>query len=312
MPKRSLKQHLILAGSLLGTAGFLVRAVMIQQDIQRSTISTAAIGYLFLPLMAAIAALPALLAGLCLGYALFYFRQSPTKAAFYKPVVALVCAVGLLAWQGKAISDELNTPLKVEQVEALQSLESLQKLLDQQKTEKNIYVLGAIAMNPRTTGAMLDQIAHIDEPDLQDKMVGYGKNRKGLAVMRLVAKHANVYPQTLEFLANSTNEYVRSSVAANAKLSPRSLRRLASEHNYLIDWSLAANAATPVDILKQLAESKDIYTRRGLVSNPTTPVQVIEFLAHDAESFISQEARTRLAQGETRYFGMPEGKVGSP
>ena len=311
MPKHSLKQHLILAGSLLWAAGFLFSAVMIVQDIQRSTISTAAIGYVFLPLTATIDALPDLLAGLCVGYALFHFRHSPAHAAFYKPIVALVCTVGILAWQGKDFSDERNTPHDVEQVEALQSLESLQKLLQHQKTEQNIYVLGAIAMNPRTTGDMLDQIAHLDEPDLQDKMVGYGKNRKGLAVMRLVARHANVYSQTLEFLATSTNEYVRSSVAGNAKLSPRSLRRLASEHNYLIDWSLAVNAATPVDILEALAHNKDKYTRLYLVNNPSTPRPVIEFLAHDADSLVSQAARTRLTQGETRYLGMPEGKVDS-
>ena len=312
MPKRSLNQHLILAGSLSWTAGFFMLAVLIYLDIQRSTNSTTAIGYLFLPFGAALAALPDLVAGLCLGYGLFLLRQPPAKATLYRPVIALLSAIGILVWQGKFISDKLIRPREVEQVEAMPSREGLQKLIDQPTIQHNIYLLGAIAMNPRTSGQMLDQIAHLDEPALHDKMVGYGHNKKGLAVMRLVAKHAHVYPQTLDFLATSPNVYVRSSVAAKAKLSQSWLRRLANEHNYLIDWSLAANAATPVDILEALAHSQDTYTRLGLVRNPTTPGRVIDFLSHDAEPFISQKARTRLTQGDSSYFYRHEGQVDSP
>lgn len=72
-------------------------------------------------------------------------------------------------------------------------------------------------MNPRTSGQLLDQIAHLDEPALHDNIEDYGQNRNGLAVLHLVAQHAHVYPQTLDFLTTSPNAYVRSWVAANAK-----------------------------------------------------------------------------------------------
>lgn len=100
MLKRSLNQYLVVAGSLSWTAGFFLLAVLLYLDIQRSTNSTAAIGYLFLLPGAAIGALPDLVAGLCLGYALFQLRQSPLEATRYKLVLALVSAIGILVWQG--------------------------------------------------------------------------------------------------------------------------------------------------------------------------------------------------------------------
>ena len=167
-------------------------------------------------------------------------------------------------------------------------------------------------MNPLTTGQMLDQMAHLDEPALHQKMGGYGPNRKGLAVLCLVAQHAHVNLQTLDFLATSPHADVRSWVAANAKLSRTRLRRLASEHHYLIDRSLATNSSTPADVLEALVHSQDTATRLGLVRNPSTPARVIDSLSHDAEPLVSQPAQTRLTKGESAYFHRPGGKVGSP
>ena len=62
-----------------------------------------------------------------------------------------------------------------------------------------------------------------------------GNNKKGLAVMRLVALHPLVMPQSLEHIANNTsNDYVISSVVSNEKTPVYILEREVNKNNY--DW----------------------------------------------------------------------------
>jgi hypothetical protein len=145
--------------------------------------------------------------------------------------------------------------------------------------------LAGVAQNPAATSEILDAIARRPDPNLHEKLYGsdrvLGKNRKGLAVMRLVALHPNVTEATLVHLAESRNDYVLNTVLANPKTPEPVLRRYAGRGNYLYDWGIASNARTPPDLLVPLASSANEYTRAMIARNPRTPPDVLARLAGD-------------------------------
>lgn len=144
-------------------------------------------------------------------------------------------------------------------------------------------MLGAIAQNQATTPEILDKIARLDDKELQESMNTIfpllGNNTKGYAVMRLVACHQNTLPQTIEYLARTTqNEYVLGYIAADSKTSPATLEELAEKKNYLIDWGLASNPNTPPDVFPKLLTRDDKYTHevtlKALLSNPAVSPEI--------------------------------------
>src|SRR5439155_6127107 len=129
----------------------------------------------------------------------------------------------------------------------------------------DVLFLAAVAQNPAATSAILDEIAHRRDRKLHEKLYGssrvLGANRRGLAVMRLVALHPNVTEATLVHLADSRNEYVINSVLGSPKTPEAVLRRYAGRGNYLFDWGIGHNPRTPPDLLAPLADSANEYTR---------------------------------------------------
>jgi hypothetical protein len=128
--------------------------------------------------------------------------------------------------------------------------------------------LAAVAQNPATTAEMLDEIARRGDRRLHEKLYGsdrvLGKNRKGLAVMRLVAMHPNVTEATLVRLAESRNDYVIHTVLGNPKTPESVLRRFAGRDHHLYDWGIALNPSTPRAVVAQLAADADERVRRGV------------------------------------------------
>ena len=153
--------------------------------------------------------------------------------------------------------------------------------------------LGAVAQNPAATSAMLEDIAHRGDRNLHEKLYGesrlLGENRKGLAVMRLVARHPNVTEATLVHLAASPNEYVINSVLASSKTPEAILRRYAGRNNYLYDWGIALNPRAPADLLVPLGTSANEYTRGFVGRNPNTPADVLRQLAGDREWHVRRD-----------------------
>jgi hypothetical protein len=147
--------------------------------------------------------------------------------------------------------------------------------------------LAAVAQNPAATSEMLDAIARRGDRKLHEKLYGtdrlLGTNRKGLAVMRLVARHPNVTETTLVHLAASPNEYVINSVLMNPKTPEAILRRYAGRSNYLYDWGIGYNPRTPPDLLTPLASSANEYTRAAVAQNAQTPGEVLTRLAGDPQ-----------------------------
>jgi Leucine rich repeat variant len=171
--------------------------------------------------------------------------------------------------------------------------DELGRALETSRWRDDRLFLAAVAQNPAATGAMLDAIAQRADPALHEKLHAssrlLGTNRKGLAVMRLVALHPNVTEATLVRLSASRNEYVINSVLGNGKTPEAVLRKFAGQDNYLYDWGIAQNPRTPPDLLVPLASSTNEYTRSGVARNPRTPVTMLERLADDREWHVRRD-----------------------
>jgi hypothetical protein len=156
----------------------------------------------------------------------------------------------------------------------------------------DIFIIAAIAQNPQTSGALLDTIAHLEDPRMNDSLGALinltRENSKGLAVIRLVVHNPSVKTKTLVYLTNSKNNNLLGDIASNRKLSPDILRQLYSKsqnnpEGYLIEWGLAYNPNTPPDILRALAKKIKYNTgfdviNSALTNNPSTPDDVRKLL----------------------------------
>lgn len=279
------KDGIMRQGIIAAVIGFVVSAAMSIMSISRSTSSTAAIGYLFVPMTSAIWSVPFFVFGISIGYLRkWYGGQARTITA----TVALAFAVSLALFLAGAVSAVEGIYLKslVHDIQSMNDQE-LKNTLDKPFFGRNKFVLGAIAQNKNASGELLNTIGMIDDNALYEKMWSVfdvlGENRHGLAVMRLVARNHNALPETLEHLAKSSNEYVLGDVAGNEKTSVETLIRLSKRKNYLIDWGLARNPSTPSDILSDLSRSDNEYTRAPAAQNPGTLLKDLEQLASDLE-----------------------------
>lgn len=271
------------AGFWAASIGACLAFVVSLIEISNSRSSTAAIGYIFLPFIAAVAAIPCFVAGWCLGYALIWWRSSVQwrkRSAFVAALVPVI--VGL--WILRTLSVGVDMTQDVHKIEHMDGGQ-LERVLDDPKLAHNKFILGAIAQNPKAESRTLHRIATTKLPALHERIGSpfdvMGKNTRGLAVMRLVATHPNTAAEDLEKLAQSKNEFVLGDVASNPKLSTGTLRKLADHGGQLIEWGLARNPAAPVDLLFKLALSADEYTRAAVASNAHTAADVLRGLSVD-------------------------------
>jgi len=152
-------------------------------------------------------------------------------------------------------------------IEQLRDERELVQVFNESLFKRNKFVLGAIAQNRASSAILLDEIAKLSDRELHIKMGSLfpilGKNRKGLAVMRLVVLNPNTSPGTIEFLANSSSdEYVLGNIAGSPKVSLETLSRLERKKNYLIDWGLAGNRRTTSEIFEKLLTREQHFTHR--------------------------------------------------
>ena len=165
--------------------------------------------------------------------------------------------------------------------------EGVARFLETSPFKENKYALNAILERQDLDAQTLYKIAKIPSPELHKRMGSsfpvMGKNTKGLAVMRLVAKHPNVDTQTLALLANSPDNYVLGDVAANPKTPPDSLAKLIPKGGQLIGWGLAHNPNTPPEVLHTLSLSGNQYTRAYVAQNSGASQGDLERLAKDPD-----------------------------
>ncbi len=280
-----------------GVLGALAAAAATVKGIHASASSTAAIGYVFLPFIAAAAGAIAGVWGLALGcvwQSLFrgqrYFRAVLLTA--WVVALGLPAVAGWETWRGLALERAVR---EVEGMSAAQ----LEEAFEDSPWKRDRFFLGALAQHPRAGARLLERIAALPDPALYEAMGSLwevmGRNRKGLAVMRLVAAHPNVTPAALEALAAKPEaEYVLGDVLANPKTPMRVLERHFDATHYLLEWGLALNPNTPRAVLERLAGSANLYTRLNLTTNKATPTAILERLARDPDATLARNARHAL------------------
>lgn len=281
-----------------GIAGALATAVLSTRMILAHGSSTAALGFIMLPLVAALAAVPIAVWGAALGHVVAHLRgrAHEPKMVFWAALVAALSvplAVGYAVWQGKSLERA------VQETRAMDSA-SLERAFHESPFRRDKYFLGALAEHPAAGAPLLDAIANLEGPELFEPMWSLwdvmGDNRKGLAVMRLVARHRHVSGVTLARLeAHPESAKLITELLANPNLPLPLLGRHFDSTHYLAEWGLALNPNTPPVVMERLARSNNVYARLNLVLyNRATPRELLERLAHDADPMVAQRARERL------------------
>jgi hypothetical protein len=264
-----------------------------------SSSSTAPIGLIFLPFVTAVYAAPGAIGGAAIGYLLEARTRGRRLREPGLDVVALV-AVALCGWGAATLVRGFVLGVEVRRIQGLAE-PRLGEVLQSRLLGRNPFILAAVASNPRTSAETLDLISRRTDPELHRRMgtvfhEAMGSNRKGLAVMRLVARNPNVRPDTLERLAGSPDAYVQGDVAANPKLPASALVRFTSSQDYLVVWGVSQNPHTPPDVLDRLSRSDNPYTRMHVAWNPGTPPDVRARLVGDADEAV----RNAAIQGPAR------------
>jgi hypothetical protein len=277
-----------------GIAGALAVAGLSVKGIQSSGSSTAAIGYLYLPLVAIFAAIPIALWGAALGHVVLRLRgavQGPRMML----VAALAVAASLPVLVAYQVHYGLGLETAVHEVRAMDVM-ALDRAYEQSRFRRDRYFLAAIAQNPLARPGLLARIAADKDAALHEPLGSLwdvmGENRKGLAVMRLVARHPNTRDETLAKLADGPHAHqVAHELAANPNTPAVTLERWYDSPDYLIEWGLAVNPKTPQRVLARLAVSQNVYTRLNLTYNPATPRELLDRLAADADESVARNAK---------------------
>ena len=294
-------------GMWAGIAGGLAAAALSVKGILASSSSTAAIGFIFVPFVAIAAMLPSAVWGLALGCVWLSWRGAHQYApamlvAAWAFAVSGPAVIGWEVWRG------LTLQSAVREVRALDA-RALGAALERSPWKGNKFYLGAIALRKDAGPALLDRIAAIDDPELYESMGSLwdvmGENRKGIAVMRLVANHGNASAETLGRLANGPHAgTLRHELARNPNTPPAILQRWHDSTDYLVEWGLALNPKTPPAVMERLARSDNRYTRMNLTYNAATPASILQRLASDADELLARNARVALErrkeEGERR------------
>jgi hypothetical protein len=185
-----------------GIVGALATAALSTKMILSHGSSSAGLGFIFLPLVAAAAAVPVGIWGAALGHVVLHLRgrAAEPRIVFWVALVAvasLPLTVGYEVWNGKALERAVADTRRMSGPE-------LEREFDESHFRRNKYFLGALAGNPAAGPGLLVRIAGLEDPALFQPMGSLwdvmGENRKGIAVMRLVASHRNTPPAVREAL----------------------------------------------------------------------------------------------------------------
>ena len=282
-----------------GIVGALATAALSTRMILSHGSSTAGLGFILLPLVAAASAVPIGIWGAAVGHVVLHLRgrAAEPKIVFW---VALVAAAALPLAAGTEIARGKSLESAVAETRRMSERE-LERAFDESGFARDKYFLGALAQNPAAGAALLERIASLEDPALFEAMWSLwnvmGENRKGLAAMRLVARHRNASGATLERLeAHPQAQELITEILANPNTPQAVMAKHYDDTHYRAEWGLAMNPRTPPAVMDRLSRSENLYARMNLVLyNPATPREIIERLVHDRDAFLAGKARERLA-----------------
>ena len=275
----------------------MVASVLTVKGIFSSGSSTAAIGFIFVPLVAVAAAVPVGVWGMALGHViLVLLRRTDTLRPVF--ITALATALGFPAvvtwelWKGHELEHAVHAALAMDGP-------ALEQAFDASDWRSNKFFLGAIAQNPRASPNLLSRMADLEDPELFEPLGSLwdvkGENRKGLSVMRLIARNPNTRPLTLAKLEEkSQGRELLHDVLANPNTPREILARHANDTGYLAEWGLALNPNTPREVLERISHSENRYARMNLTYNKGTPKDILERLAQDPDPILSRNASLAL------------------
>ena len=285
---------------IIGIVGGLASAVISVKAIFASSSSTAGIGFVFVPFIMAAAMVFSGVWGIALGCVWHALRGTHN---YYRPVLLLAWAMTLgvpafCAWQ---VQQGLALEHAVAEASSMNASQ-LERALAQSPWRDNRFYLGAVVQNKAAGEAMLDRIAALPDPELYEPLGSLwdvkSENRKGLAVMRLIAYNPDVGAATLQRLAEGPHgDKVLHDVLRNPKTPFKLLQRHFDSTDYLVEWALALNPVTPPAVLERLSHSNNRYTRLNLTYNEATPVPILEKLRQDPDEVLA----TQAAQAVERY-----------
>ena len=280
-----------------GIAGGIAAGALAVKGIFESGSSTAAIGFVFVPFLAIAAMVFAGIWGLALGCVVSSLR----RVQHYAPALLFVAWIFALAvpatasweiWRGLALQDAVRTVPDMTAGE-------LDDAFARSHWNRDRFFLGALALNPAASPALLDGIAALPDADLYEPMGSLwdvkGKNTKGIAVMRLVADHPHTRADTLARFADGPHaDRVRHELAKNPNTPAVILKGWFDSDDIYVQWGLALNPKTPPEVIEKLAQSPDRYVRLNLTYNAATPKAVLERFARDSDDVLARNARLAL------------------
>jgi len=280
-----------------GVAGALATTALSTKMILSHGSSTAGLGFIFLPFVAAAAAVPVGIWGAALGHVVAHLRgRAPEpKIVFWVALVAaasLPATVGYEIWRGKWLERAVSETRRMDAAE-------LERAFEDSPWRRDKYFLGALAENRAAGPVLLERIATLEDPDLYEAMWSLwdvmGENRKGLAVMRLVARHPNAPGATLAQLeAHPQAQELITEILANPNTPRHVLAKHFDDTRYRAEWGLALNPKTPPAVMERLARGNNRYARMNLTYNQATPREILERLAQDPDELLAKGARERL------------------
>jgi hypothetical protein len=280
-----------------GIAGALATAALSVKGIFASGSPTAALGFVYLPLVAALGAIPVAAWGAALGHVVLRWR-----GAVHSPPLVLVAALAVAAALPAMLAIEVERGLRLQAaVREVQGMDvaQLERAYEHSPFHRDRYFLAAVAQNPAARATLLGRIASLRDPDLYEPMGSLwdvmGSNRGGAAVMRLVARHPNTDPATLGKLASGPNApRIARELAANPKTPVPVLERWYDSAEDPVARGLALNPRTPQRVLMRLAASPDAQTRANLTLNRETPREILDRLALDADPGVARDAKIAI------------------
>lgn len=245
-----------------GILGALATAVLGAKMILSHGASTAGLGFVFLPLVAAAAAVPIGIWGAALGHVVAHLRgrAAEPKLLFWLALLAAGSLPGVVAaeiWHGKSLERAVAATRGMGERE-------LEHAFDESRFARDKYFLGALAENAAAGPALLERIASLEDPALYEPMWSLwdvmGENRKGIAVMRLVARNRNTSGPTLARLeAHPQSQELITEILANPNTPPHVLAKYFDDTHYRAEWGLAMNPRTPPAVLERLARSDNRF-----------------------------------------------------
>jgi hypothetical protein len=183
-----------------GVAGALAMAVLASMMILSHQSSGAALGFIFVPLVAAAAAVPVGIWGAALGHVVEHLRgrAAEPKIVFWVALLAalsLPATIGYEIWKGKALESAVREVRGMDRP-------GLERAFAESPWRRDKYFLAALAQHRAASPELLQGIDRLEDPTLAEPMWSLrdalwdlrGENRNGEPVKTLVARHPNFRP----------------------------------------------------------------------------------------------------------------------